>query len=68
MVLGAVGAAVVGDDHFAGDVAFTQDMHRLFDAGGQRIRLIETRHDDGEFERVGEEMVGCDCGVGGAVR
>ena len=49
-LLGAVGAAVVADDDFAGDVVFAEDAHGFFDAGADGVRLVEAGHDDGELE------------------
>ena len=40
-----VGAAVVGHDNLARDVGVRNRALRLADAGGQRLFLIQTRHD-----------------------
>ncbi len=47
-LLGAVGAAVVGDDDFAGDVVVAEGGDGLADAEGERLCFVEARHEDGD--------------------
>src|SRR5690606_30345551 len=49
-LLTAVGRAVVGDEHFARYAGAREKVACLADAYGQRLRLVETRHEDGQFE------------------
>ena len=61
----AVGAAVVGHQHLAVDVAAAQVVGRLGDAGRQRLRLVQARHEDrqltaGRVGHVGGVVVGSD--------
>ena len=53
----AVGAAIVGDQHLAGDARAGQETLRLEDAGRQRLGLVEARHQDGELDRVGRRLL-----------
>ena len=48
-VLRAVGAAVVGDEDFAFDSRRGESALRGGDAIGQRLRLVQAGHDDGDF-------------------
>ncbi len=48
-----VGAAVVGDDHLAGDSCLFQGAQRLLDAGGDRLLFIEAGNDDGQLQGLG---------------
>src|SRR5262249_23678628 len=45
-LLRAIGAAVVGDDDLAVDARIAQIPFGLLDAGSQRFRLVEARHQD----------------------
>ncbi len=47
---GAVGGAVVGDEDFALDAGLADAFLGFADADGQRLRLIEAGHDDGEID------------------
>ena len=51
--LRAVGAAVVGDDDFAAHAGALDAEPRLFDAAGDRFRLVQARHDDAQFNGFG---------------
>ena len=46
----AVGAAVVGDDDLRRQAVFLDCLLRLADADGQRLGLVEARHDDRDFD------------------
>jgi hypothetical protein len=50
-LLRAVRAAVVGNDHLAGDFVFRQGLQSFADASRKRLGLIEAGHDDGHFRR-----------------
>ena len=50
-VLGAVGAAVVGDDDFGRQAIFLDRRLSFLDAGGQRLGLVQARHHDRDFDR-----------------
>ena len=54
--LGAVGAAVVGDDHLAGDAFALKECQPLFDAGGNGFGFIQARHHDRELELIFDRM------------
>ena len=45
---GAVGGAVVGDEHLAGDAREFDAAPRLLDTGDEGFGLVEAGHDDGE--------------------
>ena len=47
--LRAVGAAVVGDQNFAGHSGALDAELRLFNAAGNGLRLVEARHENGQF-------------------
>jgi len=49
-LLGTVGGAVVGDDHFAGEVLLAERAQGFFDAAGEGFGLVEARHDDGQLK------------------
>ncbi len=49
-LLGAVGAAVVGDDDFAGDVVVAEGGDGLANAESERLCLIEAGHKNGDGE------------------
>ena len=49
----ALGRGVIGDDDLAPHPVLRQKILRLLKACGQRARLIEARHDDGKFGRIG---------------
>ncbi len=53
----SVGAAVVGDQHFAVDALALEECARFVDAGGERLGLVEARHQDRELE-VGRRLIG----------
>ena len=77
-LLGAVGAAVVGDDDLAGDAGLGQAAPRLLDAGRERVRLVEAGHHHRQLDlrlvaRVGEAVgglarLGAGVGLGGRQR
>ena len=48
--LGAVGAAVVGDDDFAGDVVVAESGDGLANAESERLCLIKAGHKNGDGE------------------
>ena len=50
--LRAVGRAVVGDQHLAGNAGAAQEAHRLHDADLDGLRLVQARHHDGQFDGV----------------
>ena len=47
-----VGAAVVGNHDLAVEVRAREEAARLVDASGERLRLVETRHQDRELDVV----------------
>jgi hypothetical protein len=47
----AVARAVVRDQDFPGDARAIEIRHGLPDAGDDRLRLVETGHEDGQFDR-----------------
>ena len=49
--LGAVGGAVVGDQHLARDAGALEEAAGLVDADRQRFRLVQAGHQNGELER-----------------
>ena len=52
-----IGAAVVGDDDLADDTGGVHREARLLNARGQRIRLVEARHDHRYFDAVACSLV-----------
>src|SRR5215467_4933488 len=44
-----VGAAIVGDDHLTLNIVCLEIAQSLPDTGTYRARLVEARHDDGDF-------------------
>ena len=56
-LLRAIGRAIVSDDHFAAEPGIADRSKRLADAEGQRLGLIEARHQDGQIELGHVEMV-----------
>ena len=67
--LGAVGAAVIGDQHLAGNAGPMQIVLSLADAGRDRLRLVEAGHQDGQFQVLHARPRRCsgahDCLTGG---
>lgn len=57
----AVVGTVVGDQHLTGDPELVQRGARLADADRERLRLVQARHDDGQFEfrNLTHHLVGC---------
>ena len=49
--LRAVAAAIVGNDHLALHVVHFKVCQRLLNTGPHRLRLVEARHNDGQFRR-----------------
>ena len=50
--VGAVAAAVVGDDNLAGNVGLGDTFPSLSDANLKCVGFVEARHDDGNFGRA----------------
>ena len=59
-----VGAAVVGDDDLAVETSGFERPLRALDAGGERLGLVQARHDDRDLDASG----GGDLGAGDVTR
>ena len=53
--LRAVGAAIVGDDDFAGHAGALDSEPRLLDAVRERFRLVQAGHENGQFHGFAHE-------------
>jgi hypothetical protein len=51
-LLTAIGAAVVGDDDLAVDTVLSEESEGLPHTGLYGLRLVQARHDHGEFHVV----------------